>query len=150
MCRTPSDMTSPNAKIAVSQFAFFTLHFSLYTSLLLASAALRADDDPWSKWRTQIQPARLITVTAEPITLSPDKPLMWVKGTILQKLRTPGIVPANGAVDPASITVHHGDQILVKDKDYIADPIWGSLGIGPQPGVTTSDRLAVDYRYSLR
>lgn len=100
-----------------------------------------------------VAPASVVTVEGEQIKLSPQAPRVWAEGTKLRRLQTiaPGVgTPAPGAILPGSIVVRHNGRVLTAGKDYLADPVWGSLGIGPDPSVTTDDVLTVDYRYSLR
>lgn len=101
----------------------------------------------------EVAPAPIVSVSAEPIRLSPDKPLAWAKGTRLRQLQTLGPgrgTPAHHAVVPESIVVRQGDRVLTAGRDYLVDPVWGSLGVAPGSNVTPEDSLTVDYRYSLR
>ena len=101
----------------------------------------------------RVDPAETKEVKGERCRLSPDQPQRWAKGTALRQLQHMGPgrgVPANGAVDPKSVVVRHGDRVLAEGKDYLLDPVWGSLGIGPDSAVTSRDFVTVDYRYSLR
>ncbi len=125
-------------------------------SLLIAGcfgSLTAGEEGGFDRWRGQVEPAQAVQVKDERLKLSPEKPAVWSKGTPLRQLQTlsPGRgVPANGAIDPQSVVVRSGDRVLVREKEYLADPVWGSLGIGPQPSVTSDEEVSVDYRYSLR
>jgi len=100
-----------------------------------------------------IAPAPIVRVRGEVTRLSPDKPRVWARGTRLRELQTLGSgvgTPAPGAVVPESIVVRQGERVLERGRDYLADPVWGSLGIGPESSVTPDDPVTVDYDYSLR
>jgi len=101
----------------------------------------------------EVAPAQIVSVSGEPIHLSPEEPQVWAKGTRLRQLQTlgPGSgTPAHHAVVPESIVVRQGDRVLTAGRDYLVDPVWGSLGVAPGSSVTPDDALTVDYRYSLR
>jgi len=101
----------------------------------------------------EVDPAEVREVHGERTRLSVEPPRVWAQGTKLRQLQTlaPGRgSPANGAVDPDSVVVRHGDKVLKRGKDYLLDPVWGSLGLGPEASVTHKDRVTVDYRYSVR
>jgi len=122
--------------------------FPAFLLLMTAAYASARDADT-----AEVAPAPIVTVHGEVTQLSPDKPHAWARGTRLRELQTlaPGIgTPASGAIVPESIVVRHGDRVLVRGRDYLVDPAWGSLGIGPESSVTAGDRVAVDYDYSLR
>ena len=101
-----------------------------------------------------LRPAEIITRT-ETIKLSKDKPNSWSAGTPLPSLLTGnpdsglGRITEPGAIDPTSVVVKKGDQLLVEGKDYLFDHAWGVFGIGPEPRVTTDDTVTVTYQYSL-
>lgn len=101
----------------------------------------------------EIASAPIVTVRGEVTRLSPDKPRVWAQGTRLRELQTLGSgvgTPAPGAVVPESIVVRRGERVLERGRDYLVDPVWGSLGIGPESSVTPDDPVRVDYDYSLR
>ena len=101
----------------------------------------------------EVAPAPIVSVRGEATRLSPDKPQVWAKGTKLRQLQTLGPghgTPAAHAVVADSIVVRQGERVLVRDRDYLADPVWGSLGIAPGSSVTPDDEVTVDYCYSLR
>ena len=101
----------------------------------------------------EVAPAKIVTVRGEPTRLSPDKPHAWARGTRLRRLQTlaPGRgTPAPHAVVADSVVVRHGERVLIEGQDYLLDPVWGSLGIGPASSVTVDDAVTVDYCYSLR
>ncbi|MCC7494394.1 MAG: hypothetical protein IT204_18700 [Fimbriimonadaceae bacterium] len=100
----------------------------------------------------ELAPSEYVGVVAEQTKLSKDKPRVWAEGTKLRNLQTirPGVgTPAPGAVDPASVVVKRDGVVLQRDVDYLLDPLWGSLGVGPSGKVTPNDVVTVDYRYSL-
>jgi hypothetical protein len=97
--------------------------------------------------------ASRVEVRGERAVLSPDAPDRWVSGTQLQGLLTspvPGTgLPAHHAVDPESVVVRHQGRVLERGVDYVLDPVWGSLGLGPSPTFPPGDEVKVYYRYSL-
>jgi lysophospholipase L1-like esterase len=95
-----------------------------------------------------VPPARVIAVEDEMLHLSPDRPRDWRVGTRLRGLITRTIT-APGALDPASVVVKKGGQVLVEGEDYVFDHEWGMFGVGPKARVTPADPVAVSYRYSL-
>ena len=101
-----------------------------------------------------LRPAEIITKT-ETIKLSQDKPNSWAAGTPLPGLLTGnansgvGRITEPGALDPTSVVVKQGDQLLIEGQDYLFDHAWGVFGIGPEPHVTTDDPVTVTYKYSL-
>ena len=120
------------------------LGFFLVAAAWASASALRA---------AEVAPAPIVSVRGEATRLSPDKPQVWAKGTRLRQLQTlaPGHgTPAAHAVVADSIVVRQGERVLVRDRDYLADPVWGSLGIAPGSSVTPDDEVTVDYCYSLR
>lgn len=101
----------------------------------------------------EVAPAPIVPVVGESTRLSPDAPHAWARGTRLRQLQTLGPghgTPAHGAVVAESVVVRHNGRVLTKGQDYLLDPAWGSIGIGPKPSVTTDDTVTVDYSYSLR
>ncbi len=114
---------------------------------LFALAAVGA-----SAMDVRVAPAEIVTIKGERLRLSPEAPRSWGHGTKLKHLQhlRPGIgVPAHGAIDPDSVIVRFRGKVLERGKDYLLDPVWGSLGIGPNSCVTTRNFVTVDYRYSL-
>jgi len=100
-----------------------------------------------------VDPAEIVEVRGERARLSVERPRAWAQGTKLRQIQTMGPgrgVPANGAIDPDSVVVRHGGKVLKRGEDYLLDPVWGSLGLGPKASVTHKDWVTVDYRYSLR
>ena len=98
-------------------------------------------------------PAEIVEVRGETLRLSAVPVRRWTGGTKLKQIQHlgPGVgIPANGAVDPDSIVVRHRDRVLVRGKDYLLDPVWGSLSLGPDSSVKTTDTVTVDYKFSLR
>lgn len=127
---------------------FLSLRFlGLLVVLTAARASARAADT------AEIAPAPVVAIRGEVTQLSADQPRAWAQGTRLRELQTlaSGVgTPAPGAVVPGSIVVRQGERVLVQGRDYLVDPVWGSLGIGPESSVTPDDRVTVDYDYSLR
>ncbi len=114
---------------------------------LAARAPARAAERP------QVEPAPIVRVRGEATRLAAEKPHAWARGTRLKQLQTLGPgrgTPAPGAIVAESVVVRHGDRVLVRGRDYLVDPVWGSLGIGTEASVTADDPVAVDYDYSLR
>ena len=101
----------------------------------------------------RVAPAEVVQVRGEKLRLSTQKPRSWSQGTKLRALQHMGPgrgVPANGAIDAESVVVQHKGRTLARGTDYLLDPVWGSLGLGPHSCVTAKDMVTVDYRYSLR
>lgn len=100
-----------------------------------------------------IGPAKIVEVKGETARLSAEPPKSWSAGTKLRQLQTRGPgngTPAAGAVVATSVVVRHEGRVLEKGKDYLLDPVWGSLGIAPASTVTPKDEVTIDYAYSLR
>lgn len=101
----------------------------------------------------EVAPAKIVDVKGERTRLSANAPRVWAEGTKLKQLQTLGPgngSPAAGAIVPSSIVVRHGDRTLEKGKDYLFDPIWGSVGVAPGAQVTPADEVVIDYSYSMR
>jgi lysophospholipase L1-like esterase len=102
-----------------------------------------------------VDPAEIVTVAHDNLKLSASKPDAWKTGTPLPGVLTGNPrselkqITAEGAFDPKSLVLKRGDRVLVEGKDYLLDPKWAVLGIGPQSSVTTADTVAAGYRYSL-
>ena len=58
--------------------------------------------------------------------------------------------PAESALADRTSEKELGGEILVEGEDYLVDPDWGHVGIGPKSRVTTQDTVFASYRYSLR
>lgn len=100
----------------------------------------------------EVAPSETVEVRGEKLKLSKDAPRVWSHGTKLRRLQTirPGVgTPAPGAIVPDSIVVRLGETVLTRGEDYLFDPLWGSLGVGPSGKVTPTDEVSVDYRFSL-
>lgn len=98
-------------------------------------------------------PAKIVEVKGEKARLSAEAPRSWAGGTKLKQIQTLGPgngTPAPGAVVSASVVVRLGDRVLEKGKDYLLDPVWGSVGIAPGSALTPKDEVSIDYSYSLR
>ena len=115
----------------------------IVTSLLTCLAAATA---------YEVSPAPIAQVVGEKTHLSAQKPRVWAEGTKLRQMQTRGPgngTPAHHAVVADSVVVKQGGEVLVRDQDYLLDPIWGSLGVGPSGKVTPQDEVTVDYQFSL-
>ena len=100
-----------------------------------------------------VAPSPRIRVEGEQARLSGDAPHPWARGTKLRQVQTlgPGSgTPAQGSVDVSSIVVRHEGRVLEPGKDYVAHPVSGSLGIGPDAGVAANAPITIDYTYRLR
>ena len=91
------------------------------------------------------------SVSDEPLKLSTDKPAGWAKGTRLHGCNARD-VNASGSFVPGSLEIRmaKGGDLLKEGEDYLVDPEWGHVGLGPQSQVTTNDTVFASYRYSLR
>jgi lysophospholipase L1-like esterase len=98
-----------------------------------------------------IAPAPIQSVSNEPLKLSTDKPAGWAKGTRLQGCNARD-VNASGSFVPGSleIRVAKDGDLLKEGDDYLVDPEWGHVGLGPNSRVTKDDTVYASYRYSLR
>ncbi|HOX39385.1 MAG TPA: GDSL-type esterase/lipase family protein [Candidatus Brocadiia bacterium] len=99
-----------------------------------------------------VDPAEIVSIAGEELKLAPEKPEAWHSGTKLLHLQTiaPGAgTPAPGAILPESVVVRHGQTVLKIGEDYLLEPTWGSVGIGPKASVTTQDAVSADYKFSL-
>ncbi|MEP6672430.1 MAG: GDSL-type esterase/lipase family protein [Chthoniobacter sp.] len=98
-----------------------------------------------------IAPALVQAVSDEALKLSTDKPAGWAKGTRLRGCNARD-VNASGSFIPGSleIRVAKGGELLKEGEDYLVDPEWGHVGLGPKSKVTATDTVYASYRYSLR
>jgi lysophospholipase L1-like esterase len=100
-----------------------------------------------------VKPGEVVTVTGDTLTLSADKPVAW-KGSALPSLLTGdpqngiGRITEQGALLPKTLVVKFGDKTLVEGKDYLLDPVWGTLGIGPGSSLTPKDTVTASYQYA--
>ncbi|MCX7826701.1 MAG: GDSL-type esterase/lipase family protein [Verrucomicrobiae bacterium] len=103
-----------------------------------------------SSAKLAVEPAPIIAVANEPITLSADKPAGWSKGTRLRGCNARD-VNACGAFVPGSLEIRRAKdgELLKEGKDYLLDSDWGHVGLGPNSRVTTQDAVLASYRYSL-
>ena len=95
--------------------------------------------------------APIVTATNDaPYLLSADKPEGFFKGTHLRGLNARD-VNACGALITDSLEVRRASdgQVLKLGADYLLDPAWGHIGIGPQSCVTTNEPVTATYKYSL-
>jgi lysophospholipase L1-like esterase len=102
-----------------------------------------------------VDPAEIVTIAREDLKLSASKPDGWKSGTPLPGVLTgnPGSelkqITEEGAFDPKSLVLRRGDRVLAEGTDYLLDPQWAVLGIGPQSSITTADTVTASYRFSL-
>lgn len=98
-----------------------------------------------------IAPAPIQTVTAEALKLSTDKPAGYSKGTRLRGCNARD-VNASGSFVKGSLEIHltQGGELLKEGDDYLLDPEWAHVGLGPNSRVTANDTVYASYRYSLR
>jgi lysophospholipase L1-like esterase len=98
-----------------------------------------------------IAPAPIQSVKDEPLKLSVDKPAGYAKGTRLRGCNARD-VNANGSFVPGSLEIRRtvGGELLKEGEDYIVDPGWGHVGLGPKSRVSAEDTVFASYRYSLR
>ena len=96
-----------------------------------------------------VAPAPIITVVAEALKVSVDKPVGWAQGTRLQGCITRG-VNAYGSFVPGSLEIRRGKggELLKEGEDYLVDAAWGHVGLGPNSRVTDKDTVFATYRYS--
>ncbi len=101
----------------------------------------------------EVRPAEIATVERERHQFPEGPPRGWGVGAKLQRLRPRGPnsgVPAPHAVDADSIIVRRQGKVLVQGRDYLVDPTYGTLGLGPHSSIRPADEVEVDYRFSLR
>jgi lysophospholipase L1-like esterase len=98
-----------------------------------------------------VAPAPVLSISDEALTLSEDKPVGWAKGTRLKACNARD-VNACGSFVPGSLEIRRekGGELLKEGEDYLVDPDWGHVGIGPKSRVTIKDTVFASYRYSLR
>lgn len=98
-----------------------------------------------------IAPAPIQTVTDEALKLSTDKPAGYSKGTRLRGCNARD-VNASGSFVKGSLEIHltQGGELLKEGDDYLLDPEWAHVGLGPNSRVTANDTVYASYRYSLR
>jgi len=98
-----------------------------------------------------VAPAPIQSVSDEALKLSTDKPAGWAKGTRLHGCNARD-VNASGSFIPSSLEIRitKGGDLLKEGDDYLVDPEWGHVGLGPQSRVTANDTVFASYRYSLR
>jgi lysophospholipase L1-like esterase len=97
-----------------------------------------------------IAAAPVLTVTAEALKLSVDKPAGWAKGTRLRACNARD-VNASGSFIPGSLEIRPSKdgELLTEGEDYLVDAVWGHVGLGPKSRVTDKDTVFANYRYSL-
>ncbi len=107
----------------------------------------------WKNREIEVRPAKMVTVTGEKHKLSAEPFRSYRSVNLLKHPRCYGPgrgMPVLGALDPASLVVRHGDEVLKLGKDYLCDNAWAALRLGPESAITPADEVRVDYRYSLR
>ena len=99
----------------------------------------------------RVAPAPILNISDEALKLSEDKPVGWAKGTRLKACNARD-VNACGSFVPGSLEIRRekGGDLLKEGEDYLVDPDWGHVGIGPKSSVTTQDTVFASYRYCLR
>jgi GDSL-like Lipase/Acylhydrolase family/Domain of unknown function (DUF4815) len=96
-----------------------------------------------------IDPAEVIEIKNEKLTLSKDKPQSWIKGTKLSEPRAGYINVIYSFVKGSLIITEKPDgEPLQKENDYLVDEIWASVGIGNNSRVTTDTPVYASYKYS--
>jgi lysophospholipase L1-like esterase len=101
-----------------------------------------------------VKPGEVIAVSDEPLVLGTHSPVGYT-GTPLPTLLTGnptsglGRVTEHGALIAGSLVIKKGDRVLTLGKDYLLDPAWGTVGIGPAPSVTATETVTASYRYAL-
>jgi len=101
-----------------------------------------------------VKPGEVVTVSDEPLVLGVNPPIAYT-GTPLPTLLTGnaasglGRVTEHGALVAGSLIIKKGDRVLTRGKDYLLDPSWGTVGIGPTPSVTATETVTASYRYAL-
>ncbi len=104
--------------------------------------------------RPVVQPGEIVTVTGDFLKLSATKPVGWT-GTPLPTLLTGnpesglGRITEQGALLPKTLVVKLGNRVLVEGKDYLLDPVWGTLGLAPGSSITTQDTVTASYCYAM-
>ncbi|HSI13722.1 MAG TPA: GDSL-type esterase/lipase family protein [Chthoniobacter sp.] len=98
-----------------------------------------------------IAPAPIQTVTDEALKLSTDKPAGFAKGTRLRGCNAHDVNAAGSFIRGSlEIRATKGGDLLKEDEDYLLDPEWAHVGLGPKSRVTAADTVFASYRYSLR
>ena len=105
-----------------------------------------------SKKTTQAVGApQLVQIANEALKLSTDKPVGYAKGTRLRGCNAKD-VNARGSFVPGSLQLRmtqNGGDLLKEGEDYLIDPDWGLLGLGPKSRVTANDTVFASYQVSL-
>jgi len=98
-----------------------------------------------------VAPAPIQSVRDEALKLSTDQPAGWAKGTRLHGCNARD-VNASGSFIPSSLEIRlaKDGELLKEGDDYLVDPEWGHVGLGPKSRVTAEDTVYSSYRYSLR
>ena len=99
----------------------------------------------------KVAAAPVLSVSNESLKLSVDKPAGWAKGTRLKACNARD-VNASGSFVPGSLEIRRAPngEVLKEGEDYLIDPEWGHVGLGPKSRVTDKDTVYASYRYSLR
>ena len=95
-----------------------------------------------------VAPAPVLKVEHEDLLLSAERPAGWAKGTRLRACNARD-VNANGSFVPGSLQIRNAKgEVLKEGEDYLVDPDWGHVGLGPKSRVTSQDKVTASYRYS--
>lgn len=98
-----------------------------------------------------IAPAPIQSVADEALKLSTDKPAGFAKGTRLRGCNAHDVNAAGSLIrDSLEIRATKGGDLLKEGDDYLLDPEWAHVGLGPMSHVTADDTVFASYRYSLR
>jgi lysophospholipase L1-like esterase len=95
------------------------------------------------------EPAEIVTITNEKVKLAKEPPSGWRGGAVLRGVKTTGGTAAVGSLLAETLVIKYNDTILRIKEDYIVEPEWGSIGIGPNSVVTPSDEVEASYAFSL-
>jgi lysophospholipase L1-like esterase len=101
-----------------------------------------------------VKAGEVVVVSEEPLILGTRAPVGYT-GTALPSLLTGnpqsgvGRITEHGSLVAGSLVIKKGDRELVLDKDYLLDPAWGTVGIGPTPSISPTETVTASYRYAL-
>lgn len=97
-----------------------------------------------------VPPVAERVVRDEPLRLSADKPAGFSKGTKLRGCNARD-VNASGSLFPATLEIRRtpGGERLKLGEDYLLEPEWAGVGVGPSGRVTPQDLVYASYRVSL-
>lgn len=94
-------------------------------------------------------PAEVVSINNEQAKLGTRKAKNYSSGTLLKHLQT--LAPGKGttapnALIPESLTVKENGRVLQPGKEYSADTVWGSIGVGTDGH---NRQVTVNYKYKL-